>query len=114
MTSEGPFRYRVARFGLYWQLDRLRTELMRKSPWMLLLFILIGGLLGGILGEILRVMAPQEGTIQRIFTTALTPGVDPPLVINFILLKITAGFTLKMNLLTFLGMFLGVYLYKQI
>ncbi|MBM4119289.1 MAG: DUF4321 domain-containing protein [Nitrospira sp.] len=87
---------------------------MRKSPWMLLLFILIGGLLGGILGEILRVMAPQEGTIQRIFTTALTPGVDPPLVINFILLKITAGFTLKMNLLTFLGMFLGVYLYKQI
>jgi hypothetical protein len=81
---------------------------------MLLLFVLIGGLLGGILGEILRVMAPQEGTIQRIFTTALAPGIDPPFVMNLILLKITVGFTLKMNLLTFLGAFLGVYLYKQV
>ena len=31
---------------------------VRKSPWLLLVFLLIGGLLGGILGEILRVMAP--------------------------------------------------------
>ncbi|TLY42241.1 MAG: DUF4321 domain-containing protein, partial [Nitrospirae bacterium] len=53
---------------------------MRKSPWMLLLFILLGGLLGGILGEILRVMAP-EGAIQSIFSTALTPGINPPLTV---------------------------------
>ncbi|HZS11182.1 MAG TPA: DUF4321 domain-containing protein [Nitrospirales bacterium] len=85
---------------------------MRKSPWILILFIVLGGLLGGILGEILHIMAPK-GTIQNIFSTALTPGINPPLTIDLILLKITVGFVLKMNLLTFLGIFLGIYLYKQ-
>ena len=85
---------------------------MRKSPWLLLMFILLGGLLGGILGEILHVMAPK-GTIQSIFSTALTPGINPPLTVDLVLLKITFGFVVKMNLLTFLGIFLGVYLYKQ-
>jgi hypothetical protein len=85
---------------------------MRKSPWLLVIFILLGGLLGGILGEILRIIAPG-GAIQNIFSAALTPGVSPPLTVDLILLKVTFGFVLKMNLLTFLGMFLGIYLYKQ-
>jgi hypothetical protein len=84
---------------------------MRKSPWLLLVFILLGGLLGGILGE-LRIMAPG-GAIQNIFSTALMPGINPPLTVDLVLLKVTFGFLLKMNLLTFLGMFLGIYLYKQ-
>ena len=85
---------------------------MRKSPWLLLLFILLGGLLGGILGETLRVMAPK-GVIQNIFATALTPGINPPLTVDLVLLKVTFGFVVKMNLLTFLGIFLGIYLYRQ-
>ncbi len=86
---------------------------MRKSPWVLMIFILIGGLLGGILGEILRVMAPH-GTIQNIFSTSLGPGISPPLTIDLVLLQFTIGFKLKVNLLSFLGMFLGIYLYKQV
>lgn len=86
---------------------------MRKSPWLLLLFILFGGLLGSILGEILRIMAPQ-GTIQNIFSTALTPGISPPVTVDLILFKLTAGFTIKMNLLSFLGAFLGIYIYKHV
>lgn len=85
---------------------------MRKTLWLLLLFILLGGLLGGILGEILRVMAPK-GTIQNIFTTSLTPGLNPPVTVDLVLLKLTFGIVLKLNLLSFLGMFLGIYLYKQ-
>ena len=86
---------------------------MKKSPWILLIFVLIGGLLGGVLGEILRVMAPH-GTIQTIFATNFTPGINPPLVIDLILLKLTLGFELKINLLSLLGMFLGIYLYKNV
>ena len=86
---------------------------MRKSPWLLLVFLLIGGLLGGILGEILRVMAPQ-GMIQAIFATNLTPGINPPLTIDLILIKLTMGFGFKINLLSILGMFLGFYLYKNV
>ena len=82
---------------------------MRKSPWVLLIFVLIGGLLGGILGEILHVMAPQ-GNIQSIFSTHFTPGISPPLTIDLVLLKFTIGFSFKVNLLSILGMFIGVYL----
>jgi Domain of unknown function (DUF4321) len=86
---------------------------VRKSPWVLLLFLLIGGLLGGILGEILQVMAPKGGMIQAFFATALTPGISPPLTIDLILLKLTIGFSLKISLLSVLGMVLGTYLYKN-
>ncbi len=85
---------------------------MRKSYWMLLIFILIGGILGGVLGEILRVMAPH-GTIQTIFATYFTPGISP-FTIDLVLFKFTLGFELKINLLSLLGMFLGIYLYKNV
>ena len=86
---------------------------MKKSGWTLLGFIFIGGLLGGMLGEILTVFSPSE-QIQTIFARSLSPGIDPPLTVNLVLFKITIGFLLKINLLTILGILLGVYLYKNI
>ncbi len=87
---------------------------MRKSPWLLFIFIALGGLLGGILGEVLRAIAPQGSTIQNIFVAAFTPGINPPLTLDLILVKLTLGFSIKVNLLTILGIFLGIYLYKQV
>ncbi len=58
-------------------------------------------------------MAPQ-GAIQNIFATNFTPGINPPLTIDLVLVKLTLGFILKINLLSVLGMFLGIYLYKQV
>lgn len=86
---------------------------MKKSGWTLLGFILIGGLLGGILGEILTVFSPSE-PIQTIFAKSVSPGLDPPLTVNLVLLKVTLGFLFKINLLTILGIFLGIYLYKNV
>ena len=86
---------------------------MKKSPWILVIFVLIGGLLGGVLGEILRVMAPH-GTIQTVFATNYVLGITEPLTIDLVLLKFTIGFVLKINLLSLLGMFLGIYLYKNV
>jgi len=85
---------------------------MRKSIGVLLIFILIGGMLGGIFGEILRVMAPN-GAIQNIFASNFSPGINPPLTVDLVLLKLTFGFSIKVSLLSVLGMFLGAYLYKQ-
>lgn len=85
---------------------------VRKSYWVLLIFVLIGGLLGGVLGEILRVMAPH-GTIQSIFATNFSPGISP-FTIDLVLLKFTLGFEIKINLLSLVGMFLGIYLYKNV
>lgn len=86
---------------------------MRKSPWVLVVFILVGGLLGGVMGEILHVIAPH-GTIQQIFATNITPGLNPPLTMDLILVKFTIGFLFKMNVLSFIGILLGIYLYKQV
>lgn len=86
---------------------------MKKSPLILLVFILIGGLLGGVLGEILRVMAPH-GTIQTIFATSYALGITEPLTIDLVLIKLTFGFLTKINLLSLIGMFLGIYLYKNV
>ncbi len=86
---------------------------MKKSPWILLIFVLIGGLLGGVLGEILRVIAPH-GTIQTVFATSYVLGITEPLTIDLVLVKFTIGFLLKINLLSLIGMFLGVYLYKSV
>ena len=86
---------------------------MRKSPWILVTCVIVGGLLGGLLGEILLAIFPHSGIIQNVFTQALQPGFGP-LPIDLWLLKVTVGFALKMNLMTFIGILLGVFVYKQI
>jgi hypothetical protein len=86
---------------------------VRKSPWLLLVCVLIGGMFGGLLGEILLTVAPG-GIIQDVFAKAIHPGLNPPVTVDLRLLTFTIGFTIKMNLLTFIGMILGVFIYKQI
>lgn len=86
---------------------------MRKSPWILITCVLVGGLFGGLLGEVLVAVTPP-GLIQNIFTQAVHPGLSPPVTIDLWLLKFTVGFTLKMNLLSLMGIFFGVFVYKQI
>lgn len=65
------------------------------------------------LGEILTVFSPSE-QIQTIFAKSVSPGIDPPFSIDLVLIKVTLGFLFKVNLLTILGIFLGMYLYKNI
>ena len=86
---------------------------MRKSPWILVTCVVVGGLFGGLLGEIL-VAVFHPGVIQNIFTQSLNLGINPPFKVDLWLLTISVGFTLKMNLLTFIGILLGVFVYKQI
>jgi len=74
---------------------------------------LVGGLLGGLLGQILTAVTPP-GIIQNVFTQAVHPGLSPPVTIDLWLLKFTIGFTVKMNLLSFIGILFGVFVYKQI
>ena len=74
---------------------------------------MIGGLFGGLMGEILTAVAPA-GNIQTIFSQAVRPGLSPPVTVDLWLLTFTIGFTLKMNLLTFIGIIFGVFIYKQI
>lgn len=86
--------------------------ILRKTPWLLIFFILIGGLFGGILGEVLKSVSP-EGPIRDFFLNAYTLGLAPPFTLNLGLISLTFGMTFKLNLLSFLGILLGIFIYKQ-
>jgi hypothetical protein len=86
---------------------------VRKSPWILISCVLVGGLFGGLLGEVLVAVTPP-GIIQNIFTQAVHPGLSPPVTLDLWLLKVTVGFTVKLNLISLIGIFFGVFVYKQI
>lgn len=85
---------------------------LHKTPWMLIFFVILGGLLGGLLGEILRVVSP-EGLLQDIFSRTYHLGLDPPVTIDLKLFATTLGFSFKINLFSLLGVLLGIYIYKQ-
>ncbi len=86
---------------------------MRKSGWALGILIALGGLLGGVLSAVLRALAPA-GPIQTLFVESVSLAVDPPLTLDIAFIKITLGVLFKINLLTLLGVFLGLYLYKNL
>jgi len=85
---------------------------LQKTSSMFFFFVLLGGFLGGILGEILRRISPS-GILHDIFLKGYHVGFNPPTTIDLHLLTVTLGFTLQVNLLTLLGLFLGIYTYKQ-
>jgi hypothetical protein len=86
--------------------------LLNKTPWMLIFFVLLGGLFGGLLGEVLRAISP-EGPLQEFFAKSYGIGIDPPLTLDLRLITFTIGFTIRISLFNLLGILLGIYVYKQ-
>ena len=67
---------------------------MKKTGWTLFMFVLVGGLFGGVLGEIFLVVTPP-GTVQNIFARSLSLGLDPPVTLDLVLIKLPLVFFSK-------------------
>lgn len=85
---------------------------LKRTPWMLVFFVLIGGLLGGLMGEILLLFSPS-GFLRDVFLKGYNVGINPPFTFDLHLVTFTVGFTFRINLLSLLGIILGIYTYKQ-
>lgn len=85
----------------------------KRSTGLLFFFVLVGGLLGGVLSEILLLLSPT-GFMKEMFLRSFQIGIIPPASLDLHLISLTLGFGFKINLLSLLGMALGLYTYKQI
>ncbi len=85
---------------------------LQKTSTMLIFFILLGGVSGGILSEILRRMSSAP-FVHDIFTKGFKIGLNPPITVDLHMISFTLGFSIQMNLLTLLGVILGIYTYRQ-
>ncbi len=89
--------------------------LLQRTPGVLFLFVLGGGLFGGFLGEMLLFFSPSpDGFLKNAFLKSYQIGMSTPLTIDLFLMTFTLGFTIRVNLMILLGILLGVYTYKQI
>lgn len=79
----------------------------RTSLGFILLVVLLGAMIGGALGEVLALILPQ-GVVREFFLRAAEVSVGPA-ALNLILVKLTLGLALKINVISVLGIFLASY-----
>jgi len=78
----------------------------RKSGWLLVTLLIIGGIVGTGLGQI---FAPHFPFLQHSWSVGLRPG-----VLDLRFLTITFGFSAVINPATLLGFLLGYLVYTRI
>ena len=83
-----------------------------KTIGLLLLVIVIGAILGGIISEIIGLVIP-EGKIRQFFITGPVLTLAPS-TWDLIVLTITFGFHLKINICSALGIISGVFIFRRI
>jgi len=77
------------------------------------LVLVVSGILGHLLGIFLGAIIP-EGSFHDVLSRSIpVPGLDPPLCIDLWIVTLSIGFKVKLNACSFLGMILGLMLYKK-
>ena len=72
--------------------------LKRRGVGFFLLILLGGALLGSAVGDLVGYLLPS-GVGHDFFTKAVTPGFNPPVTITLLVMPLTIGFTLKLNII---------------
>ena len=75
-----------------------------KSPWLLLVLLIIGGLIGSLLGTVF-------GNILPILNHSFQPIGLAPTTINLLVVTITFGLLLKLNVASIIGFLVALLVY---
>lgn len=82
---------------------------MKKNSWALLLLMLTGIVLGGFIGS----LAGGAGGLSWL-NYGQTFGMENPLVLNFGILVLTFGLSIKITIASILGMVIAILIYRFI
>ena len=79
-----------------------------RSPWLLVILLILGGILGGMIGHALGGISNLAFFNQGIYTGLPVTTLD----LNF--LTLTFGFTFKVNLVSILGFIVAFIIYLRL
>lgn len=79
----------------------------KKSLGFIITVIFIGALIGSAMGEIVTYLVPA-GVVKDFFLKAVTASIGPGTV-NIIIVTLTLGFTLKLNVMGVIGILIAAY-----
>ena len=81
----------------------------RKNFWILLIMLLAGIVLGGFMGQLANGISWLSW-----LNFGQSFGLDSPLVINFCILVITLGLTIKITMASIIGIAIALIIYRMI
>lgn len=84
----------------------------KKSIAYFLLVIIVGALIGTVLGEIIGFVIP-DGVVKDFFLKSATASLGPG-TLNIIVMSITLGFSIKLNITGVIGILLAAYAFRWI
>lgn len=80
-----------------------------KNVWILILFILCGIVVGGLLGEL-------ASNVDFLWWLSYGEefGISEPITLDLIVVTLSFGLMLKINIASIIGMILAIFIYKKI
>lgn len=78
-----------------------------RSPWLLLILLIVGGLIGSLLGAAFGNMLP-------ILNQSFQPIGLAPTTINLLVVTITFGLMLKLNVASIVGFLVALFIYFRL
>ncbi len=82
----------------------------RKSVGAVLLILIFGALIGSTLGEVIGLVLP-DGVIKDFFIKSIKLGFEAG-TLNLEVFSITFGFSIKLNIISILGMALAAHILR--
>ena len=89
--------------------EELKMATKEKNFWILLIFILSGLVIGGLIGEI-------ASKVNGLWWLAYGKdfGLVSPLQLDLNILKVTFGFTVKINIASIVGILISIFVYRKV
>jgi uncharacterized membrane protein len=84
----------------------------KKSLGFVILIIILGALIGSALGEVIAYVIPG-GVVQDFFLKSVSASLGPG-TLDIIILTLTLGFSVKLNIIGVFGIFIAAYILRWI